>query len=578
MMADLPQLSFLQKCAWGLSAAAIGTIGLEGFLQAPLPAEVGVLIVAYLLAKNSPTVYARLKGMLPAEMMAWLGKAPLEGKRSQLDIWLGREPKRLAEASKREEPELDQRTDEHVPTQAEPVFPRYRDDETLRIGQAIDKKALAFLTAAYQQDPHRPLPHVTGKRFEPHINAFFGKGAVFAAVQGSGKSMLNGRIIEQAGECDAPVIVLDHKGEYPPIVELSHLNGLLAGGKSACSKAERLGVPSFALTTRNADAFVEKVITGHHQAIVSLPSYGDSWLERASIVAEVGQALMRYSGRMRQEEKKVLPCLVFLDEAQLYLPQNVNLLPPEARENKDVLDNLSNAYFALVSNGRSNGYTMCFATQSLTYIAKWAIKSSQIRVIMRHVEVNDLDMCERMIADAVASREEIESLPAGVGVVFGFTPKPMVVQFDRRESRDDSETPGIERLREVESVRAEASPKRLVAEMSLDELVALLNQRVRPGEQMPEDEPHTDALPEERSPGEAEPSPREKVTPIPIVQDKGPRAEDIDLSAAITLWNNGYNSDRELAKAFHITKYQGNRLAGMIREQIKKQAADGTPD
>jgi hypothetical protein len=176
----------------------------------------------------------------------------------------------------------------------------------------------------------------------------------------------------------------------------------------------------------------------------------------------------------------------------------VNLLPPEARENKDVLDSLSNAYFALVSNGRSNGYTMCFATQSLTYIAKWAIKSSQIRVIMRHVEVNDLDMCERMIAESVASREQIESMPAGMGVVFGFTPKPMVVQFDRRASRDDSETPGIERLREVREVREVAPIKRLVADMTLDELAALLEARaVRPGGN---DGPDTDALPEDENP------------------------------------------------------------------------------
>ena len=90
---DPPKLSFLHKCSIGLGVATIGTIGIEGFLQAPLPAEVGVLITAYLVAKNSPSIYGQLKGMVPSEVLAWLGKAPEEGKLSTLDVWLGRTPK-----------------------------------------------------------------------------------------------------------------------------------------------------------------------------------------------------------------------------------------------------------------------------------------------------------------------------------------------------------------------------------------------------------------------------------------------------------------------------------------------------
>lgn len=326
------------------------------------------------------------------------------------------------------------------------IFPDYRPDETLRIGQAIDKEALAKLISAHQKREKAPV--VIGSRFEPHINSFFGKGVILAAAQGSGKSMLNGLIIEQAGSCDVPVIIFDHKGEYAPIVELSYLNGLIAGGEQAQRKATKIGASYFHLTIENAQHFVAKVFAEHCQAVIMLPSYGDSWVARAEIVAAVGQALMGYAAQRRAEEKVVLPCLVFLDEAQLYIPQNAELLPPEARENRRVLNALSNAFFALVSNGRSNGYTMCFATQSLTYIAKWAIKSSQIKVLMRHVEYNDLNMCEEIIGSrGVATREDMETMPPGVGVVFGFTPKPMIVQFDRRESRDESETPGIERLR-----------------------------------------------------------------------------------------------------------------------------------
>ena len=95
-LADPPKLSFLQKCGIGMSAAVLGTIGIEGFLQAPLPAEIGVLIGAFLLAKNSPKIYASLKENLPEEVMGYLGQAPRErkpGEVSVVDAWLGRTPK-----------------------------------------------------------------------------------------------------------------------------------------------------------------------------------------------------------------------------------------------------------------------------------------------------------------------------------------------------------------------------------------------------------------------------------------------------------------------------------------------------
>jgi hypothetical protein len=68
---------------------------------------------------------------------------------------------------------------------------------------------------------------------------------------------------------------------------------------------------------------------------------------------------------------------------------------------------------------------------------------------MRHAENNDLNMCEEILGGkaGILTRDEIESLPPGVGVVFGFTRKPMLVRFDKRESRDESETPSIQRLR-----------------------------------------------------------------------------------------------------------------------------------
>lgn len=52
---------------------------------------------------------------------------------------------------------------------------------------------------------------------------------------------------------------------------------------------------------------------------------------------------------------------------------------------------------------------------------------------------------------------------------------------------------------------------------------------------------------------------------IPIVPEKGPKAEDIDLTAAIHLWNAGFDSERKLMKAFPgLTLHQAGRLRDRI--------------
>jgi FtsK/SpoIIIE family len=69
----VPTLPFLHKVGIFGGVATIGTIGLEGILQAPLPAEIGLLVGAYFLAKSSPALYGMLKNKISPEVFAWLG-------------------------------------------------------------------------------------------------------------------------------------------------------------------------------------------------------------------------------------------------------------------------------------------------------------------------------------------------------------------------------------------------------------------------------------------------------------------------------------------------------------------------
>src|SRR5579884_1625417 len=122
------------------------------------------------------------------------------------------------------------------------------ENETLRLGEDIKKK----------------------RRIDPWVNDLFGKGMIASAVQGSGKSMLCGLIIEQTAKCGVPVIIFDHKGEYAGLVDLPFVNGLRAGSGTLRSK---IGNNCFELSAENADDFVQLVMSERHQAITHLPSY-----------------------------------------------------------------------------------------------------------------------------------------------------------------------------------------------------------------------------------------------------------------------------------------------------------------
>ena len=182
-------------------------------------------------------------------------------------------------------------------------------------------------------------------------------------------------------------------------------------------------------------------MAGKHQAIVDLQSYGGNLTEAAKIITAVLNSFLAWA--KAQGEDNCLPCLMMLDEAQMFLPQNPQLSTLSA----ETINTLQAAFFQMCNMGRSLGYTMCFFTQSIANLQKWAIRNCQRKVVGIHVEKNDLDRCEEEVDEDVATREQIKTMPEGVGVVIGFTPTQQLVKFDKRVSRHVSNTPSVARLR-----------------------------------------------------------------------------------------------------------------------------------
>lgn len=301
------------------------------------------------------------------------------------------------------------------PNMSGAIFPRYEEDKTLKLGGVL----------------------ATGQRFEPHINAILGKGAIIAGGQDAGKSNLTGLIAACAGKCYMSLVVFDLKGEFYTLTEVVP-NGVRAGHPSF---AEEAGDGYYSLTVENAREFAEIIMVYGFQAIIDIPSYNGNNDEIAEVMAVLLNGLMDWS--QQQAEQDRLPCLVITDEAHNFLPESRNL--SAMRMTKDNYDLLQSAYSRMANTGRSYGYTLVMATQRIANIAKWSIANLRIKVIMAHAEKNDLDRCEEEVGKDVANRETVKTLEQGCGIVVGFTKEPYIVKFDKQPARHVSHTPMIER-------------------------------------------------------------------------------------------------------------------------------------
>ncbi len=285
-------------------------------------------------------------------------------------------------------------------------------------------------------------------RFDPHMDDLLGNGLIVAGVQGMGKSNIAALVLESASRCDMPAIMFDLKREYHTIVDVAP-NAIRAGHGSL--QGSLAGY--FALTEENAGGFAQLVMTGKHQAIIDLPSYGEDLNVCAKVITAVLKAFVKWSNGLSDEDR--LPCLMMLDEAQVFLPQNQQL----STLSNETINALQAAFWNMCNMGRSMGYTVCFFTQSIANLQKWAIKNCQCKIVGRHVEKNDLDRCVEEVDVELVTREHIKTMPKGVGVVINFTPSQLLVKFDKRVSRHVSNTPNVARLRQPIKEQRVARPQ-----------------------------------------------------------------------------------------------------------------------
>jgi len=264
---------------------------------------------------------------------------------------------------------------------------------------------------ALASDPSKALR--LSSTFQPDIDLLTAEGLIAFGVKGSGKSNLLALLVEQLSRFLLPQLIIDTEREYQSLLDL---------------------LPHGVLATAQRCPSGHDIIHKGLQVILELHSWQSdeaAALALCQLIDEVFTATNAIAPHDR------IPCVIHLDEAGYWLPQEaVTYLCKETRKA------LADAFHKLASRGRKQGLTPFLYTQSISEVAKSAIRQAGIKVLMR--QTLDIDLtryCQYIQGATARTKKAIAAYPSGKAIVILPDGSQHRVQFNERESEHVSHTP-----------------------------------------------------------------------------------------------------------------------------------------
>jgi hypothetical protein len=276
--------------------------------------------------------------------------------------------------------------------------------------------------------------------FQPAIRWFLGMMTLIIGMRRSGKSNLLAVLLEEFGLYeDLPLLVCDTEDEYGGLVEKKYLAHAVHVGSAAGRRESPHPENYIVVDQAGAYAFGRAILDGRLQVILNLKSWEDE--EAALIMCRIIDGLNSWEEERKNEDR--LPVMVFLDEAQKWLPQNTG----DKWVSKETQVELHHAFFDIVvARGGKRGFGLVVATQRYSQINKNLLQSAW-KFLFWQTEEIDVGKYERMGLDA----SEVVSLRQGECFIFS----PIAIGFKammrERTSPHMAHTPGLENLRKQSS-------------------------------------------------------------------------------------------------------------------------------
>ena len=270
--------------------------------------------------------------------------------------------------------------------------------------------------------------------FMPSVDSMLGQTLLFCGIRRAGKSNGMAVVAEELARYDVPLLLCDTEDEYGPLADHRYLpRGIMAGSLDLLHSA---GLPNYiAIDVNGAFEFGRILLEDSLQVVLSLKSFADD-NEAALIMCEIIAGMHAWESS-RQNAQRV-PVMVFLDEANKWLPQNER----ESYLSRDVQAELQKAIFGtMVRRGGKQGLGLALTTQRIVELDKRALQTTW-KFLFQQTEQVDI---ERYRALGL-NKDDVISLRRGECFVFS----PQVIGFRmfmrERHSPHLAHTPGLAQL------------------------------------------------------------------------------------------------------------------------------------
>jgi len=351
------------------------------------------------------------------------------------------------EEREREEVESTVESEEEIePQEASAIFtmpiPLQEQKADLRFG--LDQK----LSAGYASGLELNL----APNLRVHPDTLFSGRVLVAGMPGSGKSNTMRHLIEESGkrEIGLPFLLIDTDGEYSSLLKILSLSMVVG-------RSNRLHIPSsrfVQLHTLDAQEFGTHIIRDRLQAIFDVKSYISA--DGETDETEAAKDFMAVLRGMRQWQESTptnerIPSMVFLEEAQVWLPQqnSSSTLSPDVRHHLMAL------FSRNARDGRRRGIGTVIVAHRIAGIAKEVLQCEWM--FLHRPQATDI----RRYAELVpyVHRERFLHLRTGRAIVV--SPEgTREVSMHKAASEDGGPTPGIAQLLGSQTHRVRESRRR----------------------------------------------------------------------------------------------------------------------
>lgn len=431
-----------------LGAATIGDLiirgGWTGF-------GAGVLAAAFVYFKGTP--YIRSAKQIPGMSFLLAERPKKPGERSFVDRLLNQYPEGYFDAKEQAQPHEDEpcvteKAEQESVTQANaapleemeglapnPLRLSHLDaltDDEIDEGLAEimassrheeQQEAEGRVRFIYGSDPRRRL--MMAENFQPDADAPLATGVAAFGLPGSGKTTTIVRFFEQYVEqFRLPFVAFDSQGDFKSLVE----SGLCPRGVIATPG----NLPSMASVVKHRLQVVLDLSEWREQGRIEI-----SYELAAQVIAASIRGLMAAQKAIPSHDR--IPCLVGLDEAQLWVPEGASGLI-----SRETQQSIKSVVMALATTGRKLGVVPFVVGPRIAQIDKDAIAGIETRLFGKADLDNDIKRYREYIPVKEVSDQQIRQLGQGELIV-SMNGQRLLVHFYNRATVHTSHTPRVSR-------------------------------------------------------------------------------------------------------------------------------------